>query len=121
MDEYNSIIKEFLKRPNAEALQWLRSARGDQRILGEHQSADPGIALVEDLYALGAQKVLAVDLQELEDGTSWTRYLLVELPEEHRRRDPLFAFEREHAEAHGFDGTPDEGQLYLFLDVKGID
>jgi hypothetical protein len=46
---------------------------------------------------------------------------LIEQPDEHPKRDPLFGFEREHAEARGVDGKPDEGQLYLFLDVKGID
>jgi hypothetical protein len=76
---------------------------------------------VERLYALGAEKVVAVDLQERPDGGGASRYLLIELPDEHRKRDPLFEFEREHAEARGFDGTADEGQLYLFLDVKGID
>jgi hypothetical protein len=65
--------------------------------------------------------VIAVDLQESGDGRGWSRYLLIELPDEHRRRDSLFAFEREQAEARGFEGTTDEGQLYLFLDVKGVD
>ncbi len=120
-DECNSIIKQFLSGPHAEALEWLRSGPRNGRTLGEHQSTEQSISLVERLYALGAEKVIAVDLQESRDGGGACRYLLVELPEEHRRRDPLFAFEREHAEARGFDGTPDEWQLYLFFDVKGID
>jgi hypothetical protein len=120
-DEYTSIIKQFLSGPHAEALEWLRSGAGNERTLGEHRSTDQSISLVERLYGLGAEKVVAVDLQDYGDGTGGTRYILVELPDEHRRRDPLFAFEREHAEARGFDGTPDEGQLYLFFDVKGID
>jgi hypothetical protein len=120
-DDYTSIIEQFLCGPHAEALEWLRDGPPNGRTLGEHRRTDQSIALVERLYAQGAEKVLAVDLQESQDGSGRTRYLLVELPEQHRRRDPLFHFEREHAEAHGFDGTPDEGQLYLFFNVKGLD
>jgi hypothetical protein len=120
-DEYASIIKQFLSGPHAEALEWLRSGPGNGRTLGELRTTDQSISLVDRMYALGAEKVIAVGLQDYGDGAGGARYLLVELPEEHRRRDPLFAFEREHAEARGFDGTPDEAQLYLFFDVKGID
>ena len=120
-EEYTSIIKEFLSGPHAEALEWLRASDGDKRQLGEHQSTAQSVALVEQLYALGAIKVIAVAISESTDGHGASRYLLVELPEEDRRREPLFYFEREQAEARGFDAQPDEGQLYLFLDVKGIE
>ncbi len=121
VDEYTLIVRQFLSGPHAEAIGWLRSGLGNTRTLGEHTSTEQSAALVERLYTFGAEKVIAVDLQEGVDGSGTTRYLLVELPEEHRWRDLLFAFEREQAEARGFDGTPDEGQIYLFLDVKGID
>jgi hypothetical protein len=120
-DEYTSIIKQFLGGPHAEALEWLRAGPDNSRTLGEHRRTDQSVALVERLYALGAEKVIAVGLQEAAGGRGAARYLLVELPEEDRGRDALFAFEREHAEARGLEGTPDEGRLYLFLDVKGVD
>jgi hypothetical protein len=122
-DEYTSIIKQFLGGPHAEALGWLRVGSGNGRTLGEHRRTEQSVALVKRLYALGAEKVIAVGLPEAAGGRGRgaARYLLVELPEEDRGRDALFAFEREHAEARGFEGTPDEGRLYLFLDVKGVD
>jgi hypothetical protein len=120
-DEYASIVKQFLAGPHAEALEWLRSGPSNGRTLGEHRGTEQSVALVERLYALGAEKVIAVGLWEGPGGRGASRFLLIELPDEHPKRDPLFGFEREHAEARGFDGTPDEGQLYLFLDVKGID
>jgi hypothetical protein len=119
-DEYRSIIKQFLSGPHAEALAWLGEGGGSRRRLGEHQSTGQSVALVERLYGLGSQKVIAVELHESPDGSGAARYLLVELPEEHRGREAIFAFEREEAQRRGFEGTEDEGQVYLFLDVKGI-
>ncbi|HEY2586390.1 MAG TPA: hypothetical protein VGI81_11555 [Tepidisphaeraceae bacterium] len=119
-EDYTSTIREFLSGPHAEAREWLQSGEGNKRRLIEHRSTAQSLEVVERLYSLGAERVLAVGLGEDSLGQSWCRYLLVELPDEPRRREALFAFEREHAEATGFDATPDEGQLYLFLDVKGL-
>ena|SRR5437763_35159 len=120
-EEYHTLVKELLSGPHAEALEWLRAAIGNRRTLGEHRTTAQGIALVEQLYELGAVQVLAVALSESPTGRGCTRYLLVELPEEARGRESLFHFEREYAEGRGLEGQRDEGQLYLFLDVKGID
>ncbi len=119
-DNYSAIINEFLSGSHAEALQWLRAGAGSKRRLVEHRSTAQSIAFVECLYSLGAKKVLAVDIGEDSLGQARCRYLLVELPKEWGRREPLFYFERQQVEAQGFEGTRDEGQLYLLFDVKGM-
>lgn len=113
-DSYHQFIKQFLASNKAEALEWLR-AGSDQsfRNLGEME-ADESLEFVQRLYDLGAEKVLAVKIDEYPEGAN-TGHLLVQLPADDAARERLFAFERNHAESHGFDGTPDEGQEYVYL------
>src|SRR4051812_28059329 len=109
MDEsYQQFMKQFLASNKAEAREWLRAGSDDLvRTLGEME-ADESIAFVQRLYDLGAEKVLAVEIDDYAVGAN-TGHLLVELPADDAARERLFAFEREHAESHGFDGTPDVG------------
>lgn len=120
-EEYTSTIKDLLSDPHAEALEWLRAGAENKRRLVEHRSTAQSAAFVERLYSLGAAKVLAVAFSEDSPEQARCRYLLVELPDRSDLRQALFAFEREQVETKGFEGTPDDGQLYLFLDVKGMD
>jgi hypothetical protein len=115
MDEsYHHFINHFLASNKAEALEWLRAASDQSfRNLGEMET-DESIRLVQRLYDLGAQKVLAVEIDDYPEGAN-TGHLLVQLPPDDSAREQLFAFEREDAESHGFDGTPDNGQEYLYL------
>jgi hypothetical protein len=113
-ESYNQFIKQFLASNKAEALEWLRAAPDNSfRSLGEME-ADESIQFIERLYELGAEKVLAVEIDEYPEGAN-TGNLLVQLPADDSARERVFAFEREHAESHGFDGTPDEGQEYLYF------
>jgi hypothetical protein len=107
------MVREFLGGPHAEAVSWLEG--GSTRILGELQSHDESLFLVNRFYALGAESVIAVELDPDGEGC---RYLLIHLPPRDSLRQAIFAFERAGVEEHGFDGTPDEGQEYLFIDVK---
>ena len=113
-DLYYQLVREFLASNKAEALAWLRAGSDTSfRNLGEME-ADDSVAFVQRLYDLGAEKVLAVEIDEDSDGAN-TGHLLVQLPADDAARERLFAFERDHAESHGFDATPDEGQEYLYL------
>lgn len=72
------------------------------------------VQFIQRLYDLGAEEVLAVDIDEYPDGAN-TGHLLIQLPSGGAVRERLFKFERKHAESHGFDGTPDEGQEYIYF------
>ena len=113
------MVREFLAGPHSEAVAWLKAGAPAVRTLGEHQSQEESLSLVQRLYALGAESVLAVGLASDED--DGCRYLLVQLPTRDSYREALFGFERAGVEAHGFDGTIDEGQEYLFIDVKNFE
>ncbi len=116
-DSYRQFIKQFLSSNKAEALEWLRAGSDTSfRNLGEME-AEELIEFVERLYDLGAEKVLAVEIDQYPEGAN-TGHLLVQLPSDGDAREKLFAFEREHAESHGFDGTPDEGQEYIYLKLN---
>ncbi len=117
-DEETDIIRELLCGPHSEALAWLKGGPAGARTLGEHQSQAESLALVQHLYALGAESVIAAGYEsEQEDGC---RYLLVQLPSRDSYREAIFAFERASVESHGFDGTPDGGEGYLFVNVKNF-
>jgi hypothetical protein len=118
-DEHTSMVREFLGGPHSEAVAWLQSGAPGTRTLGEHQSQEESLSLVQRVYALGAQSVIAVGYASDEDDSC--RYLLVQLPIRDSDREALFGFERVGVEKHGFDGTVDEGQEYLFIDVKNFE
>lgn len=117
-DEYTDIIQDLLNGPHSEAIAWLERGPAGVRRLGEHQTQADSLSLVRDLYALGAESVIAVGFGSDED--DYCRYLLVQLPTRESYREALFGFERASVESHGFDRTPDEGQEYLFIDVKNF-
>lgn len=95
------------KSDKAEAREWLRSAA---RSIGGRSSTE-SIALVEELYALGATEVVAVDI-----GTGQTTdTLVVVLPEDAAARKKLFELEEALMKTAGFDKSSDQGQKYLFL------
>jgi hypothetical protein len=109
-------LREFLGGPHSEAAAWLQSGAPGVRTLGEHRSQEESLSLVQRLYALGAESVIAAGYASDEDDSC--RYLLVQLPSRESYRAAIFAFERVGVEQHGLDGTADEGQEYLFIDVK---
>jgi hypothetical protein len=113
-DAYQALIERFLESNSAEALEWLRAGSGKTfRNLGELE-ADESIVFVQRLYELGAEKVIAVKIDEYPEGAN-TGHLLVQLPTSEVARRQLFDFEREHAEANGFEGTRDQGQEFIYL------
>jgi 5,10-methylene-tetrahydrofolate dehydrogenase/methenyl tetrahydrofolate cyclohydrolase len=117
-DNYFSLVKELLSGNPAEALEWLRGGSPtSRRSLGEKQKTEDSIAFVQQLYDLGAEQVLAVEINEYNRGQN-TSQLLVQLPYDDEARARLFAFERNLVEPRGFDGMADEGQEYLYLELN---
>lgn len=113
-DTYQQFIKQFLASNKAEALNWLRAGTDKlPRNMGEMEPNE-SVEFVQRLYGLGAEKVLAVEIDEYPEGEN-TAHLLVLLPVDDVARAGLFAFERQHAEAYGFEGTSDGGQEYLYF------
>jgi hypothetical protein len=114
MDDSGQLIKRLLACRKAEALEWLRVGPVDSfRNFGKMEAGE-SIEFVRRLYDLGAEKVFAVEIHEYAEGAN-TGHVLVQLPVDDDARGRLFAFERGHAESQGFEGTPDEGQEYVYL------
>jgi hypothetical protein len=109
-------VAQLMSGRTSEASAWLRDPRGaGMRTLGE-MDPDASIALVDQLYGLGAGEVLAV---EIEDGgaagAETANHLLVRLPQDAKARARLFEVENQYAEDEGFDGETDRGQEFLYI------
>jgi len=98
-----------------EALAWLQETREPSRSLGEATGQDESIRFVNELYALGAVTVHAVEIDGAPTEDQNTGKLVIELPQEQGKRDKLLDYCGELAIELGFDPEPDVGQRYLFL------
>lgn len=67
------------------------------------------------LYASGAEKVWAGDLEFYPNDGQSTNILIVELPIEPNLRKQLFRLEARVAASEGFDPVSDDGQHFMFL------
>jgi hypothetical protein len=112
----------LLAGPTAEALAWLRTNDGVRRTLGELASTDEAIDLVEGFYRAGAVKVSAVKVARYSRETLYedevhenTGHLVVELPEESKRRKAVFRLQGREARRQGYDPTADTGQRLLYV------
>jgi hypothetical protein len=111
-----AFVEDLLSGKTSEALAWLLEGRdGAKRGLGE-MGAAMSREFVEKWYEIGAVGAWAVQIEVSPfDGDETTNHLLVELPQEQRKREKLFELEREHARSQGLDGEPDRGQRFLYL------
>jgi hypothetical protein len=112
----DDFAQRFLGAPETkEALEWLKGSSDDFHCtLGEHESTSESIQLVEQFYAAGAAKVLAVEIFRYEEGEN-TGNLLIELSNEQQAREKVLAIAGEISQSQGFDAEPDSGQQYVFL------
>jgi hypothetical protein len=121
--EHDALPIKLLGHPTAtEARAWLALEDGVSRTLGQSDSVSLCRAFVEELYAAGAIRVTATEMDRYEldelDGVTYhenTGRLVVELPVDPARRKKLFRVEAKVARGVGFDPTDDVGQRYLFL------
>jgi hypothetical protein len=112
-----------VRQPDAaEALAWLREAKvpEDRSITGGDGKGWRGaeaLAVVQELYDLGADCVTAVEISgRIEQARQQdTSTLIIELPKDTAKRAGLFKWEAKFARKHGWDPTIDWGQLYLLI------
>ena len=109
------------RKPSAEASVWL----ADQKITRSIGSlgAEASIKYVDGLIAVGAVRVIAIDIRArrarpipgMDQPSETAQGVIVELPVDKDARNKLFALEAAAATGQGFDPTSDEGQTLMFL------
>jgi hypothetical protein len=112
-DDY---IKTFLRASNTkEAIAWLQAgSESDFRSVGECESTQESLALIQQIYDAGAKEVLAVQIDEYPEGQN-TGKLVVILPDPTEARERVFDWAGEIAQSQGFDAEQDSGQSFLFV------
>lgn len=112
----DEFVQQFLESPSTkEALAWLQAGSdSDFRSVGESESTEESIALIQQIYDAGAEEVLAVDIDEYPEGQN-TGKLVIRLPADPAARERVFAWAGEIAESQGFDAEQDSGQSYVFV------
>jgi hypothetical protein len=118
-----SKFEELVRKPDAaEALEWLREAKvPDDRTItggdGEGWRGAEAIAVVQELYELGAVCVTAVEISgRIERAPHQdTSTLTVELPRDSAKRARLFKWVSKFARKNGWDPETDWGQLHLLI------
>lgn len=109
-------IEELLQSPDsAEASEWLRAGEPGTRTLGELPDTETSLQLVCGLYALGAEKVTAVEIDRYDTGEENTGRLVVSLPTDRQARGRVFARCGELAQDVGYGPETDTGQNLLFV------
>jgi hypothetical protein len=78
---------------------------------------DEALAVVKELYNLGAVCVTAVEIAGRVERAQYqdTSTLIVELPRDAKKRASLFAWEAQYARKTGWDPATDYGQNYLLI------
>ena len=106
----------------AEALSWLKEAKApeDRTITGGDGKGWRGveaIAVVQELYRLGAISVTAVEIEgHIEKARHQdTSTLVIELPSDSAKRGRLFKWEAKFAREQGWDSADDLGQDYMLI------
>jgi hypothetical protein len=113
-----SFCESLISASNAkEARGWLQSGGKREFTLGELSSTKESLALVEEVYALGAVRVTAVEIGDYPDmgGCQNTGKLVIELPDAQSKRTKVLAWASKIAEEQGFDPLADTGERYVFV------
>lgn len=115
--EHRRFVEKLLRsRRKAEALRWLSVSESTRRrALGEFRGAKPSAKLVEELYAAGATKVMAVDIKTNPTGSQRTEKVLVVLPTETKARARIFKWCKRRGGKIGYSPECDMGETHLYL------
>jgi hypothetical protein len=118
---YQLFIESVLKKPHAEAREWLSSGKqADSRSLATFHTARAALRLVEVLYAAGAKTVIVAPVYTGKRGREFADWLLVKLPEASSKRKAL------HTRCHDLCNKrkramlpdKDSGESHLFLRLE---
>lgn len=101
---------------NAEARTWALEAKGAPHLRTVHELDNAGsLAVIEKLYALGAERVVACNIGITAGGGEATDELIVILPNAVEARKRLLNYERSYSKRRGFGGVNDAGQRYMLI------
>jgi hypothetical protein len=70
---------------------------------------------VEELYAAGAVKVIAVEIKSKPTGSQWTEKLVMELPSDAKLRESIFRWCKRQGAKAGYSPEHDGGEKHLYL------
>ena len=110
-DTEKYVAKLLWSKNKAEASEWLR--RSKYHFVGELKH-EASVALVDELYQLGAIQVVAVTIEGTPPYESTDR-LIVFLPDDEKARRALFAWNNTPERSMGFEADVDHGQEHLFV------
>src|SRR5437870_3819650 len=112
VDDNEKFIDARLADPNkAEVRAWLGGHRDDYFInLGELESNEASLQLVNRFYEAGAIEIVAVEIDKYEGEGENTGKLVVVLPEGGEQRSKVFDLCSDIAQEQGFDPLEDFGQ-----------
>src|ERR1700733_2499704 len=121
-DRPDALTDRLLRHPTAtEACRWLTTDDGVRRTLGELNTPESSLKLVERFYRAGAVSVVATEIDRYvretlheDDVSENTGHLVIELPHDPGKRRRVLAIQGAIARRLGFDATPDEGQQYVY-------
>jgi hypothetical protein len=90
-------------------------SKSDFRSVGEHETREESIAVIQEIYDAGAEEVLAVEIDDYPDEGQNTGKPVIKLPDDAAARQRVFAWTAKVAESQGFNAEQDSGQSYLFV------
>lgn len=107
--------------PRFEARAWLAANANPYPLASNRfESAASARAFVDTLYALGADSVFVLNVQQdsawvADEGGPYADALLVLLPRDAERRARFFSLGAREARSEGFEPEPDRGRRYLYF------
>lgn len=113
----DNLIQKLLAQPNhAEARTWFNKHTDEYFInLGELETNQASLELVENFYSSGATEVIAVEIDQYPEEGENTGRLVIVLPDDKGKREKVLALCSDISEGQGFDRHTDIGQTHEFL------
>lgn len=94
-----------------EARSWLKNNKNRHALAGNRfYGTQDALGFVENLYRLGANKVLVDNISFEEKGGTYADSLIIRLPPESEKRQALFKVFNEELEKEGFELAKDKGE-----------
>jgi hypothetical protein len=117
LSEHETLIARYLRDSRKrEALAWLKGGAGEKRLIGECKTKQNSLALVKTLYAMGAEKVIAVHIRSTPPAKGQrTGRLVIKLPPSAAQRSAIFDWCDAQGDSLAYTPKPDHGETYMFL------
>ena len=117
LGEHERFIQRLLENPNkAEAYSWLDECSDESfRNVGELESNEKSLDLIQEIYRAGAVEVIAVEIDKYPDGGENTGKLVIVMPEEPEKRKKVLEWCSKISEEQGFAAHEDYGQSHEFV------